>query len=274
MHPDVILARVTSAQEIAPDIFHITLHTPALARAALPGQFVMVRAGEGSAPLLRRPFSICGAAGDEVSLLFQVRGAGTLIMSRWISGQEVSLMGPLGNGFSFGNTMSVALLVAGGIGIAPMLFLAEYLQRTFPDVARHLIAGAKSKTDLALLQHFELQHCHVYIATEDGSLGEQGLVTDVLLEVLQSAHPGSGRHCLFGCGPHAMAKALADIAAQQDLDCQLALEARMACGTGACLGCVVAARDDSGGSGPYRRVCVDGPVFESRAIDWKLTSSS
>jgi len=268
LHPERFLSRLARKEELSPGIYRIDIEAPALVKKASPGRFVMLRVHEGLEPLLRRPFSICGTGNDTVELLFQVRGKGTEMMSTWHPGRVLDLVGPLGNGFRLPEKMQEALLVAGGIGIAPLLFLARKLIAERKKTSVKIFFGGKTAADVSFVEKYNLQGIDFYYATEDGSKGFAGMVTELFLDYVKqgSGKPGE-RSCTFGCGPPAMAKALAGIAAQTEIPCQISLESRMACGTGACMGCALRTADGST-SHMYKRVCADGPVFEMNEVDW------
>lgn len=249
-------------QEISRGVFHAILESPFIARNARPGQFVMLRVGNATDPLLRRPFSICGTHNDTVEILYQVRGTGTHVMSTWKTGEAVSLIGPLGNGFMKPEEVTTVFLVAGGIGIAPLLFWGRSLQHTHGNLVIKLFIGGKSSADIAPLEYFKLPDWDVFRSTEDGTKGFHGLVTEVLVETLnREKRTHQYEQYLYGCGPNGMLKTLGDIACTHAVPCQVSLEAMMACGVGACLGCVVGTKDQG-----YKRVCAEGPVFDSREI--------
>lgn len=267
-------ARVVATQQVAPGIYLIQINEPDVARWSTPGQFIMLRPGEHTDPLLPRPFSICGVEGDRIELLVKVRGAGTAMIARWMPGQTIEGRGPLGNGFRVPPGIQAAYLIAGGIGIAPLLFLARRLRQAQPATAVGLFMGAKTSGDLGLLARFALAGCSVAVATEDGSQGFCGLVSE-LVERDLSQHPA--RHTeacmIFGCGPMPMADAVAAVARRHGIACQLSLETRMACGVGACLGCVINIKGRPAYD-PYQRVCVEGPVFDAHEIDWSRLDAS
>jgi dihydroorotate dehydrogenase electron transfer subunit len=255
------------------------LACPDAAQRARPGQFIMLQVSEHTDPLLRRPFSVCSAQGATVDILYKVVGRGTAAMTSWQPGQRVSCIGPLGNGFNIAEPPEHAYLVAGGIGIAPLLFLLETLENR----ASTVFMGGKTAQDVAVLEDFNvLTQQHIFYATEDGSRGVQGLVTDLFLNHLkQAGKENSQSSGIYGCGPAPMLSALSKIAEQHGMDCQMSLESRMACGIGACLGCAVktkATADSArtlgtGGQAQscyYKRVCADGPVFNSRELVWEV----
>jgi dihydroorotate dehydrogenase electron transfer subunit len=264
---------VMQNNEVSPGTFHMRLEAPFLSQNVHPGQFIMIKTSDMYDPLLRRPFSLCGADENGVDILFQVRGKGTDIMSGWEQGHEVSIIGPIGNCFNATKPMRYAYLIAGGIGIAPLLFLRKLLKEKGSPVK--IFYGGKSEKDILPLEYFNLNDSDVFIATEDGSRGFQGFVTDLLLDYMNNNHQYDNSSYMFGCGPVGMAKMLTQIASTYKAVCQISLEEHMACGTGACLGCVVSSRSglnsskEDASSLEYKRVCVDGPVFQSDEIEWK-----
>jgi len=238
----------------------VWLETPELAAAARPGQFVMVRCGEGYNPLLRRPLSIHRIGANGIALLFAVVGRGTGWLAERRLGDTLSLLGPLGNGFTLNPKTRDLLLVAGGIGIAPLMALAE--QALHSDLRVRLLLGAR---DAAGLYPANLipSRLETIVMTEDGSAGPSrgraGLVTEPL--------PGLAREAdqVFACGPLPMYRTLHKMRSKDGLrgkSVQVSLETRMGCGVGACYGCTIETR-----GGP-RRVCRDGPVFELSEVLW------
>lgn len=245
------IAPVVEKSDPGPDLVRLTLAAPGLARTARPGQFVMVRTSDTDSvdPLLRRPLSIHDVRGDKLSLLFKVIGRGTANLARLERGGEVDLLGPLGRPFP--EVEGPALLIGGGLGIAPLLFLAR--GRAGRQTAVRL--GAATAAELVVAMDFEaLAETHLF--TEDGSTGEKGLVTAGLADEL-AANPAA----VLTCGPEPMLRAVAGAAAAAGVECHVSLEARMACGLGACLGCSVDRAD-----GGRARVCLEGPVFEAERI--------
>jgi dihydroorotate dehydrogenase electron transfer subunit len=238
------------------------LRSPGITSSARPGQFVMVRVRRGVDPLLRRPFSICGVEGDLFLLLYRVVGKGTEMMAGEIAaGDRVSVLGPLGSGFQFPKEERPMILISGGIGIAPLLFLAHKLgHREFS-----FMAGFGSAAEIVPAQEVLDLSAPLRISTDDGTEGHHGLVTDLLESRLREGRQGANPF-IFACGPRGMLKSVAATAIKSELPCQVSMEASMACGLGACLGCVVKAA--LGEKQPYYHVCSDGPVFEASMIDW------
>jgi len=267
VHPEIFQSPITEKEELLPGFFYLTIESPVLAKRSVPGQFVMVQVTNAKDPLLRRPFSLCSAADGKVGILFQVKGRGTAIMSGWEPGESINIMGPLGNGFGVHQSCPAAYLVAGGIGIAPLLFLSTFLVSADSGIAVKIFMGGRSAGEVSLLSRFDLSACDVFFATDDGSKGFHGLVTDLFDDYVTTDHGFlRGNSIIAGCGPLPMLQTLSRIASREESACQLSLEAHMACGVGACLGCVTATKQENGFS--YKRTCVEGPVFSGSDIDW------
>ena len=250
---DAFRCPILREREIAPGIFDWTVSCPRAAQTARPGQFALFGV---PGKTLRRPISICGIGREAGTLrfVFEVRGDGTRRLSEFREGEAADLLAPLGNGFDLGNPSRRALLVGGGIGVPPLLAAAEALGRNAV-----LAAGFRSRDAVILREDFEALGCETRIATDDGSLGHRGPVTELL--------DGLSFDAVFACGPKPMLRAAASIAKSRGVPCQLSMEERMACGIGACLGCAVALR---GQNGPYYgHVCRDGPVFDAERIVWE-----
>ncbi len=218
-----------------------------------PGQFLMVRGDWGTDPILPRAFSLV-EVGNKGAILVREVGKGTKKLREMRPGDELGVLGPGGQGFSVPQAGSRPVLVAGGVGVAPLVFLAEQLASE--GVRPIFIYGARSSQDLPLRSR-AAQAGDMIITTEDGSSGEQGMVTGPLQRILE----GSEQVQLFSCGPEPMLKAVALLAKRAGVSCEIALESPMACGMGTCKGCAV-----PGADGNYRYVCCDGPVFNSAEI--------
>jgi len=253
-----IKAKIISNARFSGNCWHLEFESRVIAKNARPGQFVNIKVNDGLEPLLRRPVSIHRVKGAKVKLFYEVLGAGTRTLSQRKPGEFLDLIGPLGNGFQFPSSVlrppSSVVLVAGGMGVAPLVFLAEKIKLSKPLV----LIGARTKKQILCAPEFKALGCSVRLATEDGSAGFRGKVTDLLKIVLAQTKPSG----LFSCGPRPMLKAVSEIARENKINAQLSLEEHMACGIGACLGCVVTT--ESG----YRRVCKDGPVFSSQELTW------
>ncbi|MFU0832318.1 MAG: Dihydroorotate dehydrogenase B (NAD(+)), electron transfer subunit [Oscillospiraceae bacterium] len=250
---DTIDCAVLMNREIAPGCYDLTLSCPQMAQRAKAGQFAQFFV---PGKTLRRPISICGIEPKKGTLrfVFQIRGEGTQWLSQLKSGDSVNVLGPLGNGFPQGEPSRRVLFVGGGIGVPPLLQAAK----PFGENAV-LAAGFRSREAIILKEDFEAFGCKTYIATDDGSYGHHGLVTDIM--------DGLSFDVVFACGPKPMLKAVSKIAADRNVPCYVSMEERMACGVGACLGCAVKLR---GENGPYYgHVCKDGPVFDAKQIEWE-----
>ncbi|GHU30952.1 dihydroorotate dehydrogenase B (NAD(+)), electron transfer subunit [Betaproteobacteria bacterium] len=265
-------SKILSNVRIAPDYWRIRLTAPQEFVSARPGQFVMVRIADGITPLLRRPLAVfnlgtqasAGVTQVWFEMLYKVVGKGTALLSTLRESDVVDILGPLGNGFDLGNDDEEKLLVGGGIGLAPLYLLArELLKRSSPV---RLFAGGRTRDDLLCLADFECLGVGRHCATEDGSFGAKGFVTVALNRHLDEL--GDKKATLYACGPDGMLHALAKIAAGRRLPCQVSLEGAMACGVGACLGCVATGKDHSPQTPDYRCVCTEGPVFESSELKW------
>ena len=255
-------ARVLDLVEVKGGFFSLTLYEPYLAATARPGQFIHLRVGSGVAPLLRRPFSVAGAdpAKGTLHLLFRCVGEGTKLLSRSREGELLDCLGPLGNCF-ISSGAEPAVLLAGGGGIAPLIFLAESLRAAGREL--YLFYGAAKSADLLPLEQFLSPGPVVKYATEDGSAGEAGLLTAVFQRALAAGlFPGE----LFACGPRPFLAALAQQNQRRGYLLQVSLEERMACAVGACQGCAVLIRRN--GREDYLRVCREGPVFQSTEVVW------
>lgn len=262
MKPDTVSAEVVSCEEILSNVFKIVFTSQHLSKS-VPGNFMMVRPGDATDPLLRRPFAVSGIDGDRVEILLQLKGMGTAQISRYACGQRVDILGPLGNCFKLPDTHGAICLVAGGMGIAPLLFLARTLTAKGRDFI--LYYGAVSKNSLLPLETLGLSAENICYVTEDGSAGFHGRVSDALFRSGDRDVPGGRKFdTVCCCGPLPMASAVYQLVSAAGLHFQVSLEEKMACGVGACLGCVVPDR-----CGGYKRVCADGPVFDGNEIDWR-----
>lgn len=239
----------------------LTLQTPEIAAAARPGQFVHLRVPRRNDLLLRRPFSIFRVRDERLSILYKRVGSGTAALQRVQPGDRVSLLGPLGNGFPTPAPGTFPVLVAGGYGMAPLCFLAERL-----DARGLIMLGAATSADILCTEDFRRAGWKVRVATVDGSLGEKGLVTD-LLDTWLTSCDASVTPEAFACGPDAMLRAVGERAMAGGWNAWLSMEKHMGCGAGVCLACVQKIRGPEG-THAWARVCRDGPVFEARTIVW------
>jgi dihydroorotate dehydrogenase electron transfer subunit len=247
---------VTANERIAQGVGLLVLHAPRTAATVRPGQFVHLRIAPGRDFLLRRPFSVHRASGETLEILYQVLGTGTHALAQVSRDSEMDLLGPLGTGWDVAGGGSHALLVAGGLGAAPLGMLAEALADK--GVALTIVQGAPTSERLVARELFESVARRYQSATDDGSAGERGFVT-LLSERALSA---GGIDRVYACGPEAMSRTVAEQAAAAGVRCQVSLERFMACGIGACLSCVCATTRGR------LRACLDGPVFEAADVLW------
>lgn len=258
---------IVAHREVAPGTRLMVLREPSVAERARPGQFVMLRVASGPDPLLRRPFSVCGRIGDDAfGLLYRVVGRGTALMAERRVGERMQVLGPLGNGFPVERSSRPSVLAGGGVGVAPLLFLAqELLGQEGRPVS--FLAGFPGKEALLLPRDVLRLELEVGIATDDGTLGHAGPVTDLLASRLAAVAGPEEAPAVFACGPPAMLERVAALARAAGAPCLVSLEAAMACGLGACLGCTLpeASREGRG----YLRVCTEGPVVPAEAVDWE-----
>ena len=239
--------------------FRLVLRAPEIAPLIQPGQFAHVRIPPLKDALLRRPFSIFQVADETFSILYKTVGKGTEVLSRMRPGDELSVIAPLGHGF----TVPVAggdtpLLVAGGYGMAAMYLLAQRSPQT-----GIVFVGGRRRVDILCEPEFAALGWEVRVTTEDGSHGEKGLVTAPLRRELQQK---SSARKIHACGPTPMLKAVARIAEEFNLPAELSMDEQMCCGMGTCLTCVIPVKSESGWE--YQRTCTEGPVFDSRQIVW------
>lgn len=253
---------------VAPGYFQMTIRLPASFPAPVPGQFVMVRSADHEEPLLARPFSVYGfqrhRGETAVDLLYRTAGRGTALLSRLEPGARLAVLGPLGRGFAPPEGMKKVILLAGGVGVAPLVFLLRsgWLAGGAAGTnACTCYVGARTGDQLTGLE--PLQGADLHVCTDDGSRAFCGQVTDLLRRDIGGYDPAET--IIYACGPSPMIRTLGQMLSDRPIRCQVSLEERMACGLGACLGCVVAVRGESGRR-EYRRVCKDGPVFDLREI--------
>lgn len=249
-------ALIEKVSDFGAGIFEMYIKTKA-AESALPGQFVMVYP-KSAATILPRPISICEVIDKSVlRLVYRVAGAGTGEFSKYKSGDEVRILGPVGNGFPLDRAIGKrALLMGGGIGVPPILQLSKEISAK--EVTT--LVGYRDNA-LFLIDDFK-KYANVYVATEDGSVGTRGNVMDAIRE--------QNIECdvIYACGPMPMLRAIKKYAEEKGIEAYISLEERMACGVGACLGCVCKTTSkDHHSHVNNARVCTEGPVFEAREVD-------
>ncbi len=259
------MATVIAHESMGTGYRRMILACPVDFSGARPGQFVMLGT-PGSQLLLRRPFSIhrlAAGGGDgltEIAILYKIVGAGTEVLSHQAVGSRVDILGPLGQGFRVRDDHQRIFVAAGGIGVAPMVFLVEHLARTHDLTGCEIFLGGRSREDLLCLEDFARLGVKVHRTTDDGSDGAQCLLTHPLEEAACKRPPD----IIYACGPMDMLGCVAGIAERLGVACQVSIESVMACGVGACLGCAVEGRAHAG----YLHVCKDGPVFHIDQLRW------
>jgi dihydroorotate dehydrogenase electron transfer subunit len=267
--------RILANRSLARDTFLVRLDAPELAKSIRPGQFLMIRFGQSTDPLLGRPFALYDTVLDEagqpigIDVVYLVVGKLTWLLSQLGPGDTVEVWGPLGNGFPDPVASKHVGLVAGGIGQTPFLAQVRELlgQRGYGGQTPRrrvqkvsLYYGVRTAELAAGVEDFRQAGAEVHLASNDGSLGFHGLVTQLLLKQPLPEH-------LFGCGPEPMLHALAHLAQERGVPCHLSLETPMACGIGVCFSCVTPVRTSEGWD--YKRVCVEGPVFDAKCLHWE-----
>ncbi len=252
---------ILSQRSIAKGYMEMSFLWPEECETPRPGQFLTIRIQKQPVPLLRRPFALSGFNRESrtASIIYQIRGTGTEILSDLSEGSDLDVLSPLGNSFTFPTVGEKPLLIAGGIGLGPILFFARELDQAGQKPV--LIFGCRDRSlipDLAPLKNGRIQFC-----TDDGSEGFHGTSVDYMNSLESSELEGAR---IYSCGPAPMLKACHNFAIERELPCETAMEEMMACGVGACMGCVVELAEDQ--DRQYARVCKDGPVFQSRMIKW------
>ncbi|MEG8947295.1 dihydroorotate dehydrogenase electron transfer subunit [Rosettibacter firmus] len=245
-------ARIESIQKLSNYYYLIEVFSPLIAKEIKPGQFCNIKVTDTNYPLLRRPFSICDVDANKLIFVFDVHGEGTKILSSKKKGDELDILGPLGNGFTIEGKYDLAILIGGGIGTAPFPYLTKKISS---DVDIISFIGGRTKEHL-----IKYQMKNIHLATDDGSEGFHGTIIDLFKMELKNFINKKIR--IFACGPTPMLKALQQISLEQNLDCQLSVECAMACGFGICQGCPI---EKSNGDG-YYLVCKDGPIFDADKI--------
>ncbi|OPX86788.1 MAG: Dihydroorotate dehydrogenase B (NAD(+)), electron transfer subunit [Pelotomaculum sp. PtaB.Bin104] len=281
-------AKVTKQERIAPSHYRLSLLVPEIAAEARPGQFLQVRCGSTLDPFLRRPISIHAVDRKKgvVAILYRVAGRGTALLAEKIRGNQVSLLGPLGKGFSMPENQARVSVVSGGIGVAPLYFLLAELAES--SISADVFLGAATADQLFLAKEITGLGHRVYTATDDGSTGYHGLVTELFVEIMTHTDPpkphlkgqegllndpfesiiDNNRYAMiYGCGPGGMLRRLTEIVRAAGIPGEISLEERMGCGVGACLSCVCKT-STSEESIQYSRVCTEGPVFPAVEVVW------
>jgi dihydroorotate dehydrogenase electron transfer subunit len=272
MTKDIYIGEITNNEEISENCFLMKVALPDSFARPLPGQFVMIRIAGLSEPFLGRPISIYSFARGRsfcaIELLYRVAGRGTEIFAGLIKGSQLEVHGPLGGGFEIYPEKKKIVFIAGGIGVAPLSLLAEHLCRKvcWPQEAMTFYLGAQTEEAIVGLDKLGKLCYDIHVCTDDGTQGQKSLVTHAFQKDMKKYSPADT--AIYACGPKSMMKALALMLKGSRFICQVSLEERMACGTGACMGCAVAIKDKKGALA-YKRVCSDGPVFNLNNVVWE-----
>jgi dihydroorotate dehydrogenase electron transfer subunit len=257
LHKGVILSHEPAGR----GYYRLVLKAPEAAATALPGHFLMLRVSDNMDPLLARPLGVASIpTRSTIEILYRIAGRGTSLLTRIEAGHTLQFLGPLGKGFPMPKKGATAVLVAGGSGFPPLQFLSQYA-----EVPVHLFVGSRYKECLpptGVLKRFRENCATVHVATEDGSMGVKGMTTDILNAFLTKMEKKT-HLVIYACGPHPMLAAVSKIAAEHSIPCYVSMEERMGCGLGACMGCSIPMK-----AGGYKRACKEGPVFDSRDVEW------
>ena len=254
MQKHLIQTEITKHTQLCEDMWEMSFISPEIASIALQGQFIHIRDPNRQDPFLRRPFSICSLdrKSGRVTIIYRVVGAGTKHMATMQEGQIIDAMGPLGNWFELKGENP--LVIGGGIGIAPLVMLADEFKAK--DISVAALLGSRNKGEMFWPQFFP-EGTDIHITTDDGSLGIKGFVTAALPELLENENYDQ----IYTCGPEPLMAAVAKAAKEHSIECQVSLERHMACGVGACLTCACEKTD-----GTRVKACTDGPVFDATEI--------
>ena len=250
---------VTANRRISPDFYEIEFDWQPDFGAPAPGQFFELRVTEMTAPMLRRPYAFSGFDAEKgtAAMIYQVVGVSTDLLAKKQPGDEVKVLGPLGNTFGLGGQPDKVIAIAGGVGLGPILYAAEEMQKAGTDV--RFVAGFRNQ-DLIPDRDLWAGLENATVCTDDGSEGFEGNVVDYLNTLSDEDLDGAR---LLACGPMPMLRACHAFADEKGLVCEVSVEELMACGLGVCVGCVIETH-----TGDLVRVCTDGPIFESGDLAW------
>ena len=259
----LVTCPITENKQLAPGFFLLEFHSPLLAKSVRPGQFLNIRVSDRLDIPLRRPFSIFDCQGGKISILYEIVGKGTLALSQKRPEEDLDVLGPLGSGFTFLPETKTAVIIGGGMGVAPLhAWVKSLLQKK--DLTIQVFMGAKNKYRILCEKEFRDLGLDPQVATDDGSYGYHGFVTD-LFKKLATSDQRLGT-VVYGCGPNQMMRTLVNYLNTHNIPGQLSLDRHMACGVGACLGCVVKTKADNQQGFVYQRVCKDGPIFPAADV--------
>lgn len=262
--PVQLKAKLVKKEQLAKDIFKFSVKAKEITETAKPGNFIEIRVTDQVEPFLRRPISIYNIDKENgiLQFIFQVKGNGTEILSKREEGQEVDIIGPLGNGtFKFDEFQNIAV-IGGGIGVFPLYELSKRAKEAGKNVNIYL--GFRDKEYVVLEKEFEQVSDKLLLATDNGSYGKNGFAINFLKEDSEKQKPD----CIYACGPLPMLRAVKEFAMQNDIPCQVSLEERMGCGIGVCVGCSVKTAKSPKDAPEYYGVCKVGPVFDAKEVDF------
>ena len=261
--PKQIHAKLIKKEEIIKDIYKFSVKAPEIVENSKPGNFIEIRITEGIDPFLRRPISIYNLDKENgiLEFIFQVKGKGTEILAKREEGKDVDIIGPLGHGtFKFEKYKNIAV-IGGGIGIFPLYELSKEAKQN--DIKVNCYLGFRNKDFVMLEKEFEKVTDNLTITTDDGTYKEKGFAIDYLIKDIENEK----YECIYACGPLPMLKAIQKYANENNIDCQISLEEKMACGLGVCLGCAVKTAKSPKDAPEYWHVCKGGPVFQAKDVD-------
>ncbi len=253
-----ILGKINYIKKINSEFYHLKINTPQIALNAKPGQFVHIRCNDILFPFLRRPMSIFNVNKKNIEIIFQVKGAGTQILSQKKFEEELDILGPLGNGFTL-TQQPYILLIGGGMGMVPLYYLAKELKRKKKKF--EIFMGARSKSGLITLDFFKKLKMPLNISTDDGSFGFKGSIIELAENYLKSNNIDKNKIKVYSCGPHPMLIAIQKLVKKYCITCEISLEEYMGCGVGACFSCVCKSQNNQ-----YKRICLEGPVFKADEV--------
>ncbi len=244
---------IVSNSQISKNTFLLELNSPEIASIIQPGQFVNVKVSDSYFPLLRRPFSICDVEGESIFIMYKLVGEGTKIISEKKAGEQLNILGPLGNSFSNYKNYDNIILIGGGIGIAPFPYLIKKFGK---DQKYTVLFGVRSKDEF---HNYGMQN--IEYSSDDGSIGFHGNTVQLLAEKLDDYDYSKTK--IFACGPNPMLRALKELIVDKNFECEVSMESAMACGFGICQGCPIEGDDEE----KYKLICKDGAIFNIRDIE-------
>lgn len=261
--PKQIFAKLIKKEEVIKDIYKFSVKAPEIVEVSKPGNFIEIRVTEGIDPFLRRPISIYNLDKENgiLEFIFQVKGKGTEILAKKEEGNDIDIIGPLGHGtFKYEKYKNIAI-IGGGIGIFPLYELSKEAKLNNVKVSCYL--GFRNKELVMLEDDFKKVVDSLVITTDDGTYKNKGFAIDYLKQDMEK----SKYDCIYACGPLPMLKAIQKYANENNIDCQISLEEKMACGLGVCLGCAVKTAKSPKEAPEYWHVCKGGPVFNSKDVE-------